>query len=131
MAEGFLTREQLRYIRRSSKCKLFKPEQIFPMIDIVYGIYQRQKNGNVYPFAHRQYESDLNYILACFPCLEVHSYAASLDPKYVDMLYRNLENFVERSKDYEMNSHNLAVIARYRAIQDFIPLVKSQITLTL
>lgn len=131
---SYLSREQLRYIRRSSHSKTFKPEEIFHMIDLIIKLYDHAKHSFTTTWfektKHDKYRHDIEYILGHFPCLEVHSYVANRDPKFMHDLYSTLECMTANYGKYEqMSEHNKVVYNRYLAIEHFVPLVKAQIIL--
>lgn len=120
---SYLTREQLRYIRRTGQCKLSQPQDIFPMIDIVKKRYDREKNSSFGYNSWKPYEHDISHILYHWPFLEVHLYVAMIDPKFIKNTYVGLENSGPESH-YEQTAHNKRVYKYYLSIRDFIPLVR-------
>lgn len=125
---SFLTKEQLRYIRRTGNCKLSQPQDIFPMIDLVRKKYLQNKNNNFIYGSWKLYEHDISYILYHWPFLDVHIYVAMMDPKFMKNTYVGLENSGPDSH-YEQNTHNKKVYNYYLKIKNFIPLVRSAMTL--
>ena len=136
VGKSFLSNEQLRFIRRSSHSKIFKPDQIFHMLDIIHKLYTYQRNSLTTSYFERstyeKYEHDVHYVLGYFPYLDVHSYMASLNPKFMDSFYKSLERMeINYGKFEDMSDQNKAVYNRYLAIRDFIPVIKSQIIISM
>ena len=121
---SYLTKEQLRYIRRLSKSKLSQPQDILPMIDLVYSHYKRRVRGSLSGQPWNLYEHDIHYILHYWPYLEVHLHVAMLDPKFMKNLYAGLESSGPENH-YEQTPHNIAVYKNYLSIRDIIPTVRN------
>lgn len=121
---SYLTKEQLRYIRRLSKSKLSKPQDILPMIDLISRLYKREKSYWNPNHAWKRYEHDIKYVLYYWPYLEVHLHVANQDPKLMKNLYAGLENFASSWDYYEKTPHNKKVYDGYLAIKYIIPIVR-------
>lgn len=126
--KSYLTREQLRYIRRLSHSCKSQPRDILPMIDLVVKIYNRDKNSNFGYDSWHKYQHDISHILRYWPYLEVHLHIALLDQKFMKNLYSGLENSGPESH-YEQNAHNVGVHDYYLSIKDFIPTVRNAMTI--
>lgn len=99
------------------------------MIDIVRKKYEQNKNNNFIYGSWKLYEHDISYILYYWPFLDVHVYVAMIDPKFIKNLYASLENLGPAWDYYEQNPHNKRVYEGYLKIKDFIPLVRSAMTI--
>lgn len=128
---SFLSREQLRYIRRSGKCRLFEPHQILPMIDLVISEYEfHQRPGSFSSSPYNKYAHDIHYILMNFPVYEVHSYMTAKDQKFMKNWYSSLESFeIQYEKHQDIAADYREMYDRYQIFKSFIPIINAQMVI--